>query len=442
MNLNLRTLSIVLFVVLLALLMVVIIDAEAQGRKPNIILIMADDLGYETLECNGGKSYRTPNLNAMARSGMRFENVHATPLCTPSRVQLMTGKYNFRNYVGFGILDPSELTFAHLLKDAGYVTGITGKWQLLGLKEEQDAVGGRRGSYPFEAGFDEYCLWQVEERLSRYKDPVITTNGNRQVEMKGAYGPDVFSSFAKDFIERHRDESFFLYYPMVLVHDPFQPTPENPAYHDMPADSKGDPRYFGEMVSYMDKIVGELIKKVKEAGIADNTLIIFVGDNGTSNEITSRLNDRMVQGGKSGHRYNATHVPMIALWQGVIAPGAINTNLIDFTDFLPTFLDLAEVSKPRYFFADGVSFYNQLKGKPNPAVREWVFCSYDPKRGKRIPGTWIHDKEWKLYQTGEFYHLAKDPDEKNPLTADRMDAAATHARTRLERAMHEVLSKR
>jgi arylsulfatase A len=330
MNLNLRTLSIVLFVVLLALLMVVIIDAEAQGRKPNIILIMADDLGYETLECNGGKSYRTPNLNAMARSGMRFENVHATPLCTPSRVQLMTGKYNFRNYVGFGILDPSELTFAHLLKDAGYVTGITGKWQLLGLKEEQDAVGGRRGSYPFEAGFDEYCLWQVEERLSRYKDPVITTNGNRQVEMKGAYGPDVFSSFAKDFIERHRDESFFLYYPMVLVHDPFQPTPENPAYHDMPADSKGDPRYFGEMVSYMDKIVGELIKKVKEAGIADNTLIIFVGDNGTSNEITSRLNDRMVQGGKSGHRYNATHVPMIALWQGVIAPGAINTNLIDF----------------------------------------------------------------------------------------------------------------
>src|SRR5690606_17608988 len=120
-------------------------------------------------------------------------------------------------------LDPGELTFGHLLKDAGYVTGITGKWQLLGLEGEQRDAGNRRGSYPGEAGFDEYCMWQVEQLLSRYKNPVITTNGNQTQEMKGAYGPDIFSTFAQDFIQKHKDTTFFLYYPMVLTHDPFQP---------------------------------------------------------------------------------------------------------------------------------------------------------------------------------------------------------------------------
>ncbi len=429
---------------LVALLFVVVFAAaEAQQRKPNIILIMADDLGFEALECNGGKSYKTPNLNAMAKAGMRFENTHSTPLCTPTRVQLMTGKYNFRNYVGFGVLDPGEITFAHLLKDAGYVTGVTGKWQLLGLPGEQRDAGNRKGSYPFEAGFDEYCLWQVEDRLSRYKDPVITTNGNVQKEMKGVYGPDVFSKFARDFIDRHRDETFFLYYPMVLTHDPFQPVPGTPEYEGMEVNHPSDPRYFGGMVSYVDKIVGDLIKKVNDAGIADNTLIIFMGDNGTDPSVTSRFKNTTVQGGKSGHLYNGTHVPMIVSWAGVVKPGLVNTNLIDFTDFVPTFLDVAGATKPRDFFMDGVSFYNQLKSDPQASAREWIFCSYDPKRGKnRKPGTWIHDHEWKLYQTGEFYHLAKDREEKNPISLERMTPAERQARTRLEEAMSSVMSRK
>ncbi len=438
MNVQVKTVCIALLIALSAALP----GANAQDRKPNIILIMADDLGYETLECNGGKSYKTPNLNAMARTGMRFENTHSMPLCTPTRIQLMTGKYNFRNYIGFGVLDPQEMTFAHLLKDAGYATGVTGKWQLLGLEGEQRDAGNRRGTYPFEAGFDEYCLWQVEDRLSRYKDPVITTNGNQQKEMKGVYGPDVFSKFATDFIERHRDEPFFLYYPMVLTHHPFQPVPGSPEYNGMEVDHPSDPRYFGGMVSYMDKIVGQLIDKVKEAGIAENTLIIFIGDNGTDPSVTSRFKNTTVQGGKSGHLYNATHVPMIASWAGVIKPGAVNTNLVDFSDFVPTFIDVAGAAKPRYFFTDGVSFYNQLKSMPQAPAREWIFCAYDPKRGKnRRPGTWIHDKEWKLYQTGEFYHLAKDPEEKSPLSQEQLSLAAREAKGRLEQAMAGVLNK-
>lgn len=414
----------------------------AQEKKPNIILIMADDLGFETLECNGGQSYKTPRLNAMARRGMRFENAYSTPLCTPSRVQLMTGKYNFRNYIGFGLLDPKETTFAHLLKDAGYVTGVTGKWQLLGLPFEQRDAGNQRGAYPTEAGFDEYCLWQVEERLSRYKDPVVTTQGNRIKEMKGAYGPDIFAKFATDFIERHKDTTFFLYYPMVLVHDPFQPVRGSADFDNAPADQKSNPKYFSEMVSYMDKIAGEILDKVHEVGIDNNTLIIFMGDNGTSPAVESRFRNTTIQGDKGGHTSRATHVPMIAYWPGVIKPGIVNENLIDFTDFVPTLAEVAGVQFPRYFFTDGTSFLAQLKGEANAKARQWVFCSYDPRRGKdRKPGTWIHNKEWKLYTTGQFFNIAKDRDEQNPLFGTQLSSEALAARQQLEHAMNSILNK-
>lgn len=414
---------------------------HAQTKKPNIILIMADDLGYETIGANGGTSYQTPRIDELARSGMRFENCHASPLCTPSRVKLMTGKYNFRNYVGFGVLDPKELTFGHLLQDAGYVTGVTGKWQLLGLEGEQRDAG-RRGTYPVEAGFDEYCLWQVEQRLSRYKDPVVTTMGNETKTLTGKFGPDVFSAFAKDFIKRHRDTTFFLYYPMVLVHSPFQPVPGSPGY-DAIVDDKNpnDPTHFAAMVAYMDKIVGELYDEVKTQGLTNNTLFIFMGDNGTDESVTSVINGKTVRGGKSGHGSNATHVPFIASWKGVVKPGSVNKNLVDFTDFLPTFLEVAGAKPPLYFFTDGIAFYDQLRGKQEAKSREYVFCSYDPKRGKRDPGTWIHNKEWKLYQTGEFFNLIKDPEEKTPLSPGNLGAAGTKAKAQLEQAMNGILGK-
>lgn len=381
--------------------------------KPNIIFILADDLGYETLRTNGGSSYNTPYLDKMARYGMRFTDCNATPLCTPSRVELMTGKYNFRNYKGFGILDPLQVTFGHLLKQAGYVTGITGKWQLLGTPHQQK-LAGQKGAYPQEAGFDDYFVWQVEEVGSRYKTPVIYSN-ERNISFPGKYGPELFAQYAKKFIELNRDTSFFLYYPMVLTHDPFQPTLLNNTFANADPKSKSDTAYFKSMVEFMDKKVGEIIEKVQQEGLLHKTLIIFSGDNGTSTKIMSILNGKKVKGGKGFSTVYGTHVPLIAYWKGVIKPGQVNHNQIDFTDFLPTFLETAGKKMPLNFHTDGTSFYDQLLNKNNAQKRKWTFCWYNPKWGSFKPCTWIQNKDWKLYQTGEFYNLQKDPEEKHPV---------------------------
>ena len=198
---------------------------SSNSQKPNIVLIMADDLGYETIGAYGSKMYQTPNLDKLVEEGMRFDHCYSTPLCTPSRVQLMTGKYNFRNYIGFGLLDPAERTFGHLMQDAGYKTCVVGKWQLLGNKRQQELAGGRIGSCPNEAGFDEYCLWQIDKLGSRYKHPTLSISGEETRKIEGGYGPDVFLEYIEKFIERNSGKPFFLYYPMVITHDPFVPTP-------------------------------------------------------------------------------------------------------------------------------------------------------------------------------------------------------------------------
>ena len=167
--------------------------------KPNIILIMADDFGYEGVTANGGQSYQTPHLDRLAATGMRFEQCHVQPLCTPTRVQLMTGLYNVRNYIEFGAMDPKATTFAHLLKNAGYATGVCGKWQ----------IGMERDS-PQKFGFDEAFLWWHMRRASRYPNPGVEHNGVAK-DFKGAYGPRVVNDFALDFVTRHKDAPFFLY---------------------------------------------------------------------------------------------------------------------------------------------------------------------------------------------------------------------------------------
>jgi arylsulfatase A len=131
---------------------------KTHADKPNIILIMADDLGYECLGCYGSTSYKTPVLDELARTGVRFDNCHSQPLCTPSRVKIMTGRYNSRNYTNFGHFDFNEKTFAHVMKTAGYATCIAGKWQLMG----------RGAAGPYDAGFDEYCLWHMEDAFALY----------------------------------------------------------------------------------------------------------------------------------------------------------------------------------------------------------------------------------------------------------------------------------
>ncbi|NJM55553.1 MAG: sulfatase-like hydrolase/transferase [Verrucomicrobiae bacterium] len=241
------------------------------ASRPNVILIMADDFGYECVTANGGQSYRTPNLDRLAAAGMRFEQCHVQPLCTPTRVQLMTGRYNIRNYLNFGTLMRSETTFGNLLKQAGYATGICGKWQ---LGHETDA--------PQHFGFDESYLWQHTRRPPRYANPGLEHNGVEKEFPGGSYGPALVNDFALDFVTRHKDGPFFLYYPMILTHDPFQPTPDS-ADWDPAAQGEGvnkNVKHFADMVAYMDKMIGRLDAKLGELGIRDNTLLLFIGATG------------------------------------------------------------------------------------------------------------------------------------------------------------------
>lgn len=388
-------------------------DTRPPSVPPNIVLIMADDLGYETIGAYGGTSYQTPQIDALAQTGMRFTQAYSTPKCTPSRVQIMTGKYNFRNYIGFGLLDPAEHTFAHLLRDAGYRTAVVGKWQLYGLESQRQAVG-RAGSSPTDAGFDEYALWQIDQNESRYKDPLLYINSTTPEVHAGAYGPDVFLDYIEDFMERYRDEPFFLYYPMVFTHKPHAPTPDHPDYTLIDPDTTSS-TYFAANVAYMDKIIGQIVAQLDRLGLRDNTLLLFTGDNGTAKSVTSMFNGRPFQGGKGLTTDAGIHTPLIANWPGSIAPGQINDNLIDFTDVLPTLMDVAQMPLPPGFVTDGLSFYPQLIGEAD-SVRSWVFCHYDEHPENAEMARYVHNAEWKLYDTGAFYHITEDPFEEDPLS--------------------------
>ena len=255
-------------------------------KQPNIILLLADDIGFETIGAYGSATYKTPRIDRMAEQGVRFEQCYAQPLCSPSRVQLMTGKSNFRNYERWGYLNMNETTFAHLLKSKGYSTCIAGKWQLRG-----DEFA------PYKAGFDEYILWNIMDTSStyneRYKNPRVLENGVKKKYNNGEFGPKLFVDFLTNFMERKKDGPFLVYYPMVLSHRPFVPTPDNgKAYDDFKVVKKGeaggspsDTTFFKDEMAYVDKNVGEIIDKVHELGIGENTLILFTGDNGTGVEI-------------------------------------------------------------------------------------------------------------------------------------------------------------
>jgi arylsulfatase A-like enzyme len=369
---------------------------------------MADDLGFETLSVNGGESYNTPTLDKLAKQGTRFTNVYSTPLCTPSRVQIMTGKYNFRNYKEFGLLDPSEKTFANYLQEAGYRTAIAGKWQLGGNEET-----------PFNFGFDEYLLWQLfkGDFWYRYKNPRLYQNGKKIPEdsTKGKYGPDLFTDFINDFIKKESEKPFFIYYPMVLTHDPFQPVPGQKDFNQFDHLSVNDTSYFKKNVEYMDQMVGKIISSLEENNLLDNTILLFTGDNGTDKKVSSKFLGEWVQGDKGYTTKYGMQVPLIVYGQNPLWRGVINEDLIDFTDFLPTLLGLAGIPSEKLKGLDGRSFISNPNSKIGAATpREWIYSFYEPKWSTFPNKEHVQDKRYKLYKSGEFYDYLNDPLEKNP----------------------------
>jgi arylsulfatase A len=403
-------------------------EAPAARRPPNLVIILADDLGAECLSSYGGTSYRTPNLDALARSGVRFENACATPLCSPSRVQLMTGRYGFRTgwtrLIGRDtppFLDPKERTFGHVLQAAGYATALAGKWQLANFRERPDHVK--------ECGFDEYCAWTWTldgKRPSRYWDPSIWQDGKLREGTAGRYGEDVFADFLIDFMRRNRSRPFLAYYPMALVHAPYDPTPAQPGARE--GKRRASRENFPAMVEYMDSTVGRIVHAVDELGLLEDTLIIFTGDNGTPRDITSRMGPLDVPGGKGQVTHVGTHVPFIASWKGVTPPGRVVMDVIDLSDVLPTIAEVARAPLPRGVTIDGRSFAPELRGEPG-SPREWVFSQLGDERFAR-------DRRWILHGDGRLHDLEADPFEKKDLAASASaDPAAAAARGRLQAAL-------
>lgn len=399
----------------------------ADDGRPNIVLIMADDMGYECVGADGGESYQTPHLDELAKEGVRFTQCHSQPLCTPSRVQIMTGRYNSRNYVRFGLLDPEERTFANMLRDAGYATCVVGKWQLGGGFEA-----------PSLFGFDEYCLWQLtltgNKHESRYANPTIEQDGTIHRLREGAYGPDVVSDHACSFMERHQDEPFLLYYPMILPHWPFEPTPQGKDWDpDSPGlAGRGNKQHFADMVAHTDRILGKLVAKLDELGLREKTLVLFTADNGTAVEITSRFLGREYPGGKGLLTQDSTHVPLIASWPGEIVAGEVNTDLIDFTDILPTLADVAKVKPPTDPVLDGRSFLPQLRGATG-TPRPWIYCWFYRNGNVREPGggEFARTRRYKYDLANGFYDLEADPGEDHPIDLEQL--------TDEQREVHDAL---
>ena len=403
--------------------------ATSNTTRPNVILIMADDLGYETLECNGGTSYKTPVLDSLARTGVRFTNCYANSLCTPTRITLMTGRYMYRNYTAFANFPAEDPTFGHMMQDAGYATAVVGKWQL-------------RNVTPQELGFDEYLL-KIDSNHDGYADPIIYSSTDPEPrQLMGRYGADVFYEYIKDFLERKKDQPFFLYYPMHLTHFYFSPTPDSMewesgnrrliAEHHLRPDPLNT-RFFTDMVAYMDKTIGRIVNTLDELEIRDNTLLLFLGDNGTEVSIRSYMGDQMVPGEKGSLTRWGTHVPMIVNWPAKAKSGFIAEGPVVPADFMATIAD-ATGAKPRIppgdGILDGVSFLPVITGKTDQ-IRQWALVEYVLEdRGRMYTGKegrYAFDGRWKLYdvgvsrrgqpyyKAGQLFDLVTDPLEQDPI---------------------------
>ncbi|MEP6513089.1 MAG: sulfatase-like hydrolase/transferase [Parafilimonas sp.] len=420
--------------------------SRTARQSPNILIILADDVGYEIPTCDGGQSYVTSNIDTMAMNGMRFTQCHAAPLCSPSRFMLLTGKYNFRNYTTWGGMSIDNRTIGNMFQDAGYVTCYTGKWQL---------DGGDNSIRTF--GWEKYSVWLPfklgDEKLegSRYKSSKIYQDGGYmpQEYSQDKYSDDLFTAYLLNFIDsvKNTGQPFLAFYSMILPHEQFCPTPDDVEYTiwDYENLTIGDTRFFPSMIKYSDKKIGEILTHLNNAGLLQNTLILYFGDNGTHPYIFSQYNGFTVEGGKSFTNEPGTNVPLIAYAPGNIAAGAVSDVLIDFTDFLPTLADVARISKPAdYGTLDGVSFAPALAGAKD-SIRAWVYDSYAKYPDHKQPFVrWVQNDQYKLYDTvqgtaqaGQFVRIEKVTPDSSPIP----DSLLTSTEKKIKRQMLKVLRR-
>ncbi len=390
--------------------------AVGAGRPepPNIIFIFADDIGISGFGCTGG-AYRTPRIDALASEGLRFEYCFSAPLCGPSRAQVLTGRYGFRtgvvnNNTGGKMTPKGETIIAKILKQAGYATAVAGKWrQLEYLTTPEEAAAW---------GFDEFMVWYDKKGGERYWDPHYNHNGKPLAEAKGKYGPDLLHDFVVDFAARHKDKPFFVYYPTPLVHGPILRTP------DSAPDARKD--LLADNIAYLDKLVGRLVDELDRLGLREKTAVVFTGDNGSpSGHLT--VGGRKIEGKKGSTKEGGSRVPLIVNWKGTTPAGVVSKDLVDFSDFLPTFAELAGAPLPAGITIDGRSFAPQVKGQPGKP-REWVYAQVGQER-------YVRDARWKLYGDGTLCDMKDAPWAEAGVAKGSEPEDAAAARNRLQAAL-------
>ena len=408
----------VLFTALLLAPLAALRAAETSpASKPNIIFILADDLGVGNVGCYGADNYKTPNIDRLASGGIRYTRAYTAPLCGPSRTLIMTGRYAFRtgatNQDRVGQLKPADETMLpKMLKPAGYVSSAVGKWSQFPLQ-------------PSDWGFDDYLRFNgsgVYWNRKAKGEPYVV-NGESKTLRDKEYMPDLLHQHVTDFITEHRDDPFFVYYSLSSVHGDLQLTPDSaPDSQDLMADN----------VAYMDKLVGKLVAELERLKLREKTLIVFMGDNGTGKGQADRaaIGGRRLSGQKGEMLEGGALVPLIVNWPGVTAKGKVATGVVDSTDFVPSFAELARVELPADKVIDGKSLVTHwCRGTAEP--RDWVFIE--------LARHWyVREPQWKLNQTGELFDMSDAPFAEKRVAADSKDAASTAARERLQAVLDRL----
>ncbi|MSU48763.1 MAG: hypothetical protein EXS37_06705 [Opitutus sp.] len=391
--------------------------AATAPAKPNIIFILADDYGVGEVGAYGADNYKTPNIDALARGGTRYTHAYTVPLCGPSRALILTGRYGFRtgasNQDATGRFTPkAETMMPKVLKPAGYVTSMVGKWGQLPLG-------------PADFGFDDHLkftgsgtYWNTQERGKTY-----LLNGETKTLRDKEYLPDLMHRHVTDFITKHRDRPFYVYYSLSHVHTDILPTP------DSAPDSKD---IYADNITYMDKLVGKLMAELDRLKLREKTLVVFFGDNGTAGGRAERatIGGRALSGSKGSMLEGGGLVPMIASWPGVTPAGKVSADFVDASDFFPTFAELAGAKLPEKTVLDGHSLAAQLRGEKSQP-RPWVF--------NQLARNWyVREHGWKLNQAGELFDMSDAPFAEKLVAADTKDAAAMAARRRLQAALDHL----
>lgn len=402
-------------------------------QRPNIVLILADDMGIPQLGCYGSNYYQTPNIDNLAKNGERFTKAYASAaVCSPTRAALMTGKYPARLHITDFLpgnpdttkllLEPGwqkylpleETTVAEVLKQSGYATAIFGKWHLSLTKEPPLSLP----QNPDKQGFDDFFI--------TYKPSPGLPLGSWQVAENDAHNVDTITSRAIDFIGRNKEDPFFLLVSHNSIHDPIMESEDLILkYEDLPgANEPANNPVWGAMVETLDKNVGRIVEKIEKEGLSEKTIIIFYSDNGAKH---SYADQAPLRTGKGWLYEGGIRVPLIASWPGIIPKGAENDEIIASIDFFDTFLEIAGIQDSTGN-RDGISFFPLLKEPTSQLERNtmyWHYPHYHAGSGMK-PASAIRDGDYKLIEwyeeelSGkegalELFNLKTDPGESNNL---------------------------